>query len=105
METAPDATRSEEHTSELQSRFGMSYAVFCFKHNLAHAIPTPTPVPAAESTGSPARRARDHAGGLLRRLLPRVLPDAHLVASFFFYEHTAPPCDSFPPPPPPSGRR
>src|ERR1043166_10033513 len=23
--------RSEEHTSELQSRFGISYAVFCFK--------------------------------------------------------------------------
>src|ERR1043166_5230940 len=23
--------RSEEHTSELQSRFGMSYAVFCLK--------------------------------------------------------------------------
>jgi len=22
-------TRSEEHTSELQSRFGLSYAVFC----------------------------------------------------------------------------
>jgi len=25
------ATRSEEHTSELQSRFGISYAVFCLK--------------------------------------------------------------------------
>src|ERR1043166_2203076 len=24
-------TRSEEHTSELQSRFGISYAVFCLK--------------------------------------------------------------------------
>src|ERR1043166_5019442 len=28
-ETLPD--RSEEHTSELQSRFGISYAVFCLK--------------------------------------------------------------------------
>src|ERR1043166_3725468 len=29
---APDAeARSEEHTSELQSRFGISYAVFCLK--------------------------------------------------------------------------
>src|ERR1043166_10011176 len=27
----PDADRSEEHTSELQSRFGISYAVFCLK--------------------------------------------------------------------------
>src|ERR1043166_5262425 len=26
-----DAHRSEEHTSELQSRFGISYAVFCLK--------------------------------------------------------------------------
>src|ERR1043166_10073558 len=26
-------TRSEEHTSELQSRFGISYAVFCLKKN------------------------------------------------------------------------
>ena len=25
------AVRSEEHTSELQSRFGISYAVFCLK--------------------------------------------------------------------------
>src|ERR1043166_10103554 len=25
--------RSEEHTSELQSRFGISYAVFCLKKN------------------------------------------------------------------------
>src|ERR1043166_9854591 len=26
-----EATRSEEHTSELQSRFGISYALFCLK--------------------------------------------------------------------------
>src|ERR1043166_10274503 len=28
---SPPACRSEEHTSELQSRFGISYAVFCLK--------------------------------------------------------------------------
>src|ERR1043166_10056035 len=28
--------RSEEHTSELQSRFGISYAVFCLKKKTAH---------------------------------------------------------------------
>src|ERR1043166_7648316 len=28
-------TRSEEHTSELQSRFGISYAVFCLKKSAA----------------------------------------------------------------------
>src|ERR1043166_9907310 len=29
--------RSEEHTSELQSRFGISYAVFCLKKNIGTA--------------------------------------------------------------------
>src|ERR1043166_2368358 len=29
--TVRSAARSEEHTSELQSRFGISYAVFCLK--------------------------------------------------------------------------
>src|ERR1043166_9854253 len=29
--TSASMTRSEEHTSELQSRFGISYAVFCLK--------------------------------------------------------------------------
>src|ERR1043166_9663457 len=28
------ARRSEEHTSELQSRFGISYAVFCLKKKI-----------------------------------------------------------------------
>jgi len=28
--------RSEEHTSELQSRFGSSYAVFCLKKKKKH---------------------------------------------------------------------
>src|ERR1043166_8287964 len=31
VRAAFDAWRSEEHTSELQSRFGISYAVFCLK--------------------------------------------------------------------------
>src|ERR1043166_10246034 len=30
------AARSEEHTSELQSRFGISYAVFCLKKKQTH---------------------------------------------------------------------
>src|ERR1043166_9039114 len=32
--------RSEEHTSELQSRFGISYAVFCLKKKKQHATRT-----------------------------------------------------------------
>src|SRR5213075_3416635 len=41
--------RSEEHTSELQSRLVISYAVFCLKkkkneiNNTAHVPTTPTP--------------------------------------------------------------
>src|ERR1043166_10007962 len=31
--------RSEEHTSELQSRFGISYAVFCLKKKKKNHIP------------------------------------------------------------------
>jgi len=33
--------RSEEHTSELQSRFGISYAVFCLKKKKIHVSITP----------------------------------------------------------------
>src|ERR1043166_9831328 len=32
-------SRSEEHTSELQSRFGISYAVFCLKKKKTDHIP------------------------------------------------------------------
>src|ERR1043166_10190794 len=35
--------RSEEHTSELQSRFGISYAVFCFKKTRDPTHPVPAP--------------------------------------------------------------
>src|ERR1043166_10272494 len=31
--------RSEEHTSELQSRFGISYAVFCLKKKKSQDMP------------------------------------------------------------------
>src|SRR3546814_2839843 len=35
-------TRSEEHTSELQSLMRISYAVFCLKKKKNHTIPTHT---------------------------------------------------------------
>src|ERR1043166_10220950 len=31
--------RSEEHTSELQSRFGISHAAFCLKKKKTHLLP------------------------------------------------------------------
>src|SRR3546814_10115148 len=36
--TAPDLTRSEEHTSELQSLMRISYAVFCLKKKHKHQL-------------------------------------------------------------------
>jgi len=43
--TAAANTRSEEHTSELQSRFGISYAVFCLNKKTQR---TPTQKPTTE---------------------------------------------------------
>src|ERR1043166_9914675 len=34
----PSDQRSEEHTSELQSRFGISHAVFCLKKKTEHHL-------------------------------------------------------------------
>src|SRR5213592_5025212 len=34
---APVNQRSEEHTSELQSRYVISYAVFCLKKKISHS--------------------------------------------------------------------
>src|SRR3546814_7003678 len=39
---APRASRSEEHTSELQSLMRISYAVFCLKKKHCHLV-TPQP--------------------------------------------------------------
>src|SRR3546814_7702570 len=39
---AAEATRSEEHTSELQSLMRISYAVFCLKKKTLHTQTTPT---------------------------------------------------------------
>src|SRR3546814_1330986 len=38
VEIARDRTRSEEHTSELQSLMRISYAVFCLKKKKEHTI-------------------------------------------------------------------
>src|SRR3546814_2489541 len=40
VRTDPGATRSEEHTSELQSLKRISYAVFCFKKTIEHSTTT-----------------------------------------------------------------
>src|ERR1043166_3562011 len=50
MISAERYERSEEHTSELQSRFGISYAVFCLKKKTEDrkgfcAVPSVTSIP------------------------------------------------------------
>src|SRR3546814_2066623 len=42
---ARSRTRSEEHTSELQSLMRISYAVFCLKKKTYSHLNTPTPLP------------------------------------------------------------
>src|ERR1043166_10102405 len=51
MDTNSANVRSEEHTSELQSRFGISYAVFCLKKKNY-------PVVSVRSAGSRPGRCR-----------------------------------------------
>src|ERR1043166_9858803 len=46
--------RSEEHTSELQSRFGISDAVFWLKKNSGHVPPSRADPPAPLAPHSPA---------------------------------------------------
>src|ERR1043166_10113178 len=47
--------RSEEHTSELQSRFGISYAVFCLKKK-NHSVPRPRQSTQPTLLSAPSRR-------------------------------------------------
>src|ERR1043166_9950663 len=46
--------RSEEHTSELQSRFGISYAVFCLKNKKGGGVVRAGPPARAESDSTHA---------------------------------------------------
>src|SRR6056297_1390368 len=68
-------SRSEEHTSELQSLRGISYAVFCLKKKKD------------EGDGDPAADRR-HSGAELMGLVTGV-PRDHLTALFFFFNDTA----------------
>src|SRR3546814_10060819 len=56
MRSASSTTRSEEHTSELQSLMRISYAVFCLKKKKIHEISTnqntPTKDKSTTSTAS-----------------------------------------------------
>src|ERR1051325_11940390 len=49
--------RSEEHTSELQSPYAISYAVFCLIKKIP-SLPSRRPAPPADRAGSPSRGPR-----------------------------------------------
>src|ERR1043165_2436322 len=88
--------RSEEHTSELQSRGLISYAVFCLTKNVTHAVAE------GPGRGGASRAAR-------ARCPARVCaePPRHVSANrgatpyfpFFFLKDPAPPAPSPLPPP------
>src|ERR1043166_1571145 len=78
--------RSEEHTSELQSRFGISYAVFCLKKK-NKAGPSTSPAPRGARTARSLvwrpRRAGAHIDRP-QRLACRQRACRRVVLSFFF---------------------
>src|ERR1043166_8116765 len=86
--------RSEEHTSELQSRFGISYAVFCLKkknerhkRTHRHTVSRVTAKTCQVACGATARpiRGRPHP--------PRHAARSVLVWSSFFFKLSAAPRD------------
>src|ERR1043165_5841092 len=98
------ATRSEEHTSELQSRGLISYAVFCLKKNKKelHALGSAhrTPGPRASIASTRARQPTRGVGigvpsGSLR-------PCSSCTSIFFFSRLRRPPNSPLFPPTPPS---
>src|ERR1043166_5252037 len=95
-----ELARSEEHTSELQSLFGISYAVFCLKKKgYYNRAPRPVDALAADAAARVTRAPRCWCGTLqLRSRGPRA---PHPLAGFFFFFTTAPP-RHYPPPPPPA---
>src|ERR1043166_2451391 len=94
-------TRSEEHTSELQSRFGISYAVFCLKKKSRgrHGAPLLDALRGrvlAQDRGAGARLTRAMARARRRPTCTGRVQQGFL---FFFSPPRAPP--SFPPSPTP----
>src|ERR1043166_5314402 len=91
--------RSEEHTSELQSRFGISYAVLCFKikHNPLGTPPRrgPADTPVRPVVRGAARRARSAGTGGLGRAPGRT----PCCGRFFFFISSTPRPTPSPPPP------
>src|ERR1043165_8862665 len=96
--------RSEEHTSELQSRGLISYAVFCLKKTKKHhTAPTPQTALRAQRPARPDMRDSCPTAGPQRGATEADVLAGHAFFFFFFYTPPPPP-DSPPPPPPPPPR-
>src|ERR1043166_1589715 len=82
--------RSEEHTSELQSRFGISYAVFCLKKK-TEAPTLDRHMNEPRQSASLHQQRRNPRDGAVRLT---VLPTLHALRAsplcfFFFFNDTA----------------
>src|ERR1044071_9819730 len=78
--------RSEEHTSELQSRVDISYAVFCLKKTcriMTAAPPRAAQTPLALDSWHPGCRGDRRGTGPPRRPADPAWSSARLASSFF----------------------
>src|ERR1043165_8302049 len=94
--------RSEEHTSELQSRGLISYAVFCLKKQIRrHAARLPLEDPGLRPSPLPSGCA-GYRYAIMPVSPPCAVCRAASLAILFFFIMTPPPQIStlFPPPPP-----
>src|ERR1043166_6717674 len=84
--------RSEEHTSELQSRFGISYAVFCLKNKIRSLTPMTLVRPAALLRHvAVVPHARACGTSCCASRAPPPKPGAVVLPLFFFLMNRGPP--------------
>src|ERR1043166_1092776 len=84
------STRSEEHTSELQSRFGISYAVFCLKKKIRQRAGTCAVC--ETSTARPMCGCIESGAAVDQECILRDAPNyqvLHLASHFFFFNDRA----------------
>src|ERR1044071_371334 len=80
--------RSEEHTSELQSRVDISYAVFCLKKKTSTLRPRTYPRRFRHSPPSQQPHTLRGRGGLVKTQ-PRPVNDLVAASCVFFFNDTA----------------
>src|SRR3982750_279074 len=96
----PLATRSEEHTSELQSRSDLVCRLLLEKKN-SYQCPARGALRAAPARPRPPPRARRSRRRLLNRVVDGVRRQDQRTRPFFRFPFSPPPPSQPPPPPPP----